>query len=116
MTTFKSLFWFLLLWMVNCTTPLNLEVEWCLQGETPQFTGFFTEVLGLSSGIREIFPKARLVKSVFDNSFDEPLLPDGSKIYDELFDKVRFANSAFIVRQKASEVWFYIRRKKTFGT
>ena len=65
-----------------------MEGEWWLQGNTASFTGFFTEVLGLSSGLREVLPKLRLVKSNFDSSFDEFVIPPESKMYEELFDKV----------------------------
>ena len=86
---FKTLVSFFLISTAKCTEQrLNMEVEWCLQGNTASFTGFFTEILGFSSGLVEILPKSRLVKSLFDNSFDEFVLPRDSKIYDELFDKV----------------------------
>jgi hypothetical protein len=84
----KTLVFAVLLHTVQCSKPLNMEVEWCLQGNTASFTGFFTEVLGLSSGLRDILPKSRLVKSTFDSSFNELVLPPTSEVYDELFDKV----------------------------
>ena len=41
--------------------PLNVDLVWVLQGQGPSFTGFFVEWLGLSSGLRHVFPTLRLV-------------------------------------------------------
>ena len=80
----------------SLTSPLNMEVEWCLQGGSATFTGFFTEFLGFSSGLRALLPKTRLVPSEFpapsssvpSSAFSELAVPPESTLYGELFDKV----------------------------
>lgn len=74
--------------MAQCSLPLNMEVEWCLQGNTASFTGFFTEILGYSSGLREMLPKSRLVKSLFGTSLEEPVIRQDAEMYHEIFEKV----------------------------
>lgn len=54
--------------------PLHMDVEWVLQGKSLGFSGFFCEFLGLSSGLREIFPQLRFAKSRARLALMEPLV------------------------------------------
>ena len=52
--------------------PLQMDIEWILQGNSIGFTGFFCELLGLSRGLRAYFPELRVGKGSFIESFSEP--------------------------------------------
>ena len=54
--------------------PLYMDIEWVLQAKSLGFTGFFCEFLGLSSGLREIFPQMRFTKSRARVALMEPLV------------------------------------------
>jgi hypothetical protein len=54
------------------TPPLVMDVEWQLQGNHIGFTGFFCELLGMSSGLLRWFPEMRVGKSSFLTSPNEP--------------------------------------------
>ena len=56
----------------SAVKPLSMEVEWVLQGSTIGFSGFFCELLGLSSGLRRMLPGLRVSKSSFTHSLAEP--------------------------------------------
>jgi len=52
--------------------PLVMDIEWQLQGNHISFTGFFCELLGLSSGLLKWFPEMRVGKSSWLKSANEP--------------------------------------------
>ena len=50
---------------------LAMDIEWVYQGNKFEFTGFFCEILGMSSGFRSYFPEMRVSKSHYDDSMHE---------------------------------------------
>mmetsp|Transcript_19482 Transcript_19482/g.36303 ORF Transcript_19482/g.36303 Transcript_19482/m.36303 type:complete len:640 (+) Transcript_19482:150-2069(+) len=44
---------------------VNVDIEWVLQGDDITFSGFFVEVLGISSALVSKFPHMRLTKSLY---------------------------------------------------
>jgi len=52
--------------------PLAMDIEWLLQGNHIGFTGFFCELLGMSSGLLKWFPEMRVGKSSWLKSSNEP--------------------------------------------
>ncbi len=63
--------------------PLHIDIEWILQGKSLGFSGFFCEFLGLSSGLREIFPHMRFTKSRARMALVEPLVGFPESSMDE---------------------------------
>lgn len=51
--------------------PLYMDIEWVLQGYDFSFTGFMTELLGLSSALLRMNPSLRLTQSSFRKSFHD---------------------------------------------
>ncbi len=51
---------------------LVMDIEWVLQGNTIGFTGFFCELLGMSSGLLSWFPEMRVGKGSYIESSNEP--------------------------------------------
>lgn len=67
---------------------LDISLEWVMQGYNIGFQGFFVELLGFAGSISKLLPQARLVKSSFKHSFDEPLFyNDQVFLQKELFPK-----------------------------
>ena len=50
---------------------LAMDIEWVYQGNKFGFTGFFCEILGMSSGFKAMFPEMRISKSHYDESMHE---------------------------------------------
>ena len=63
--------------------PLNMDIEWVMQGFEFGFQGFMVEFLGYSSAIRKILPQTRLVQSSFRKSFDDIPVQNASLFFDE---------------------------------
>ena len=53
---------------------LIMDINWVMQMTSFGFSGFFCELLGLSSGLRAVFPELRVIKSLARNRLVEPLV------------------------------------------
>ena len=65
------------------------DIEWVLQGRELGFSGFFTELLGISSQLVKKFPQMRLTKSIFwsNESITEPSVAHDDNLFNMLFPK-----------------------------
>lgn len=54
--------------------PLNMDIEWVIQGASISFTGFFCEFLGFSSAFRTLMPQLRMWKGRYKHSMLEPMI------------------------------------------
>lgn len=71
------------------TKAINVDIEWVLQGKDIQFSGFFVEVLGISSELVTKFPHMRLTKSIFlghNESISDPV-EVSETLMNQLFPK-----------------------------
>ena len=53
---------------------LVMDINWVIQMTSFGFSGFFCELLGLSSGLKAVFPELRVTKALARNALVEPLV------------------------------------------
>jgi hypothetical protein len=71
--------------------PVNIDIEWVLQGQDMSFSGFFIEFLGISSAMVTKFPQIRFTKSLFlpnESSYD-PTYSYDATLLKQLFPRER---------------------------
>ena len=81
--------------------PLNMDIEWVMQGFEFGFQGFMVEFLGYSSAIRKILPHTRLVQSSFRKSFDDSPVKNASY----------FFNDQMFPREGNDSMWLYLKEQ-----
>ena len=59
---------------VDIRGQINMDVNWVMQMSSFGFSGFFCELLGLSSGLKDVFPELRVTKAFYRNANVEPLV------------------------------------------
>ena len=58
----------------EASLPLNMDIDWVIQGASISFTGFFCEFLGFSSAFRTLLPQLRVWKGRYKHSMLEPMI------------------------------------------
>jgi hypothetical protein len=63
--------------------PLGMDIDWVMQQKSFEFSGFFCEMIGLSSGLRAVFPQLRVTKSRARTAVVEPLVGNQDSSVEE---------------------------------
>lgn len=86
--------------------PVNVDIEWVLQGKEIQFSGFFVEVMGISSALVTKFPQMRLTKSLFlsNESPSDPALTSNATLLKQLFHQEAVNLQALVSTTAASTI------------
>ena len=91
-----------------------MDIEWVLQGKSLGFTGFFCEFLGLSSGLREIFPQMRFTKSRSRRALIEPLVGFLESSVDEANNiTIDFFASHLLEKESEDSLWLSYHTQAT---